>query len=307
MDDKTTNSAQLGNEIENAAKNLIHLGPKDKRCKKPADFKLIRSHETLNYTYQGKIVRKIKDGVLIERDPRNRYDFIDVDGDGVCEVRSETCNEETAVNPQRGVCGDNGWWASFKWNGKHWVLMETIQASSPISQDSIDFFYFDKATRDLRFRVAISFLSVPRTSVVYIPPRDGSRKEASIDLLEHDDLYRNKGLAIPLLAVHIRRVLDEIDWRMANCGGKQGYRDGDTFNLDMEGLRNAFGFFVPDDDQKPPADVPIEYVELVHEWTRVAKGSSAMIDSQAHIRKCAAVGGYRDIERYSFDLGGSEQ
>lgn len=232
----------------NSLQSVTGLVSQSRRCKIPAPFNLVDG----GAGYKGRA--SANDPALKIVDRRNWYQYVDLDGDGLCEVEAEGCNRSNAVDGSfRDSCA-NGWLVAYRYRNGYWAAEPELPVigRGEVFRGSLTFKYFDAKTGKLRFIVYHDYFA-QRNAASGFGIDDYSASAASqgggaisIKYDEFDDLgpFQHGGAYIPFLDIHVRRLLAEYEWRRKMCGGKVGYKDVDGRTATLEDLVQTIRMFL---------------------------------------------------------------
>jgi hypothetical protein len=233
-------------------------------------------------------------------DRRNWYRFIDLDGDGTCEVQYETCNSSSTIGRLQ-ECYPWNWLYAVKWNGKEWAKpMKEGGSTTAIYRGATVMLYFNAATGRVQFKFELPYYEMPRVEWTYYPSaikenflKGGEHAPLKLNYEFDDGPFQHNGALIPLLDVHIRRILAEVKWRTVNCGGKNGYLDEDTHTATLDDLEGMVSVFLPRTGNPPPTSISPELIRVANRWLSESEIVFQAIRSRSPTRTCNY--GYREI------------
>jgi hypothetical protein len=295
-------------------KDAKQLTAQPRPCKKPASFTEVSMP---GFPYMGTPVAGRPGAYLV--DPHNWHQFIDLDGDGICEVEAEICNHSTATkHPDNGdtyFC--YSWESAFQYRNGRWVLDLNLHGgvSGGRYRGAAAFKYFDRRTGKVLFSAYHDFhqdSAGPVFVITYFGPPYPSEPgqgwpQSRYDIYDDEGPFQHRGAYIYFLELHIQRLLSEYLWRVEQCGGPQGYRDTDSRTVSLEQLVNMIAMFILPVEElgKLRTNMESSKVAAVKRWhTQVRKtmgltnpGDSSNLTILEN--RCKPKGGYRDVDEYS--------
>ena len=280
-------------------------------CKRPSAFSVVSVPST--QSYKGLVLSKSRRLLEIQVDPRNWYQFIDLDADGICEVEAETCNFSNAMDGSKNDSCAEGWFQAFKYRDGNWFGALELHGGSSGERfrGSTTFKYFNKSSDKLIFTIFHNFSSDtagPDFVITYFthskPPSPGQGwPQSQYDSYDERGPLQRRGAYIPLLELHINRLLKEYRWRVDHCGGTDGYHDTDSRSASLGQLADTIGMFmVSNDVLSQPRDTDPKRVNTVKRWNIQIRNTLGIanpgdgINTSALQKRCAPNGGYRDIK-----------
>lgn len=161
------------------------------------------------------------DGTRLDRGLWSRW--IDIDGDGQCEMLAQTCTVTSAKGLDHDC--DRPWVAALKWDGTAWRERSDTYggAASNYLHDSIDFRYFDRRIGKLRLEISHRGRVIPSVWIEYLPSNGDATPRGEFGYDDEKRPDQSAGALLPLIAMHVRRIHAEYRWRIDHCGGASSH------------------------------------------------------------------------------------